>query len=87
MKKQQIARLIIGSLVGATLVTAHAAPPIKPVQCYGIAKAHKNDCGTPKHACAGIATTNNDPSEWIFASSDTACVNAGGSLEAGITKK
>lgn len=35
-------------------------------RCYGIALAGKNDCATPKHACAGQSTKDNDPSEWIM---------------------
>jgi uncharacterized membrane protein len=35
-------------------------------KCYGITKKMKNECGTPKHACAGLAKTNNDPNDWIY---------------------
>lgn len=35
-------------------------------KCYGIAKAKKNDCGTPTHPCAGQAAKDRDPEEWIY---------------------
>lgn len=87
MNKKQIASLIIGSVVGVTFTTAHAELSAKPMQCYGIAKAHKNDCGTPKHACAGMATSDNNPEEWVFEPSSAACVKAGGNLKAGVPGK
>jgi uncharacterized membrane protein len=35
-------------------------------KCQGIVKAGMNDCGTSKHACAGMAKTDGDPTEWIY---------------------
>jgi uncharacterized membrane protein len=35
-------------------------------KCAGIVKAGQNDCGTSVHACAGMATEDNDPEEWIY---------------------
>lgn len=54
---------------GMSLAVSSQAIAAKPkmIKCYGVAKAKKNDCGTAKHACAGQATTNYDPSEWVFA--------------------
>lgn len=34
-------------------------------KCYGIAKAHTNDCASAKHGCAGEAIADNDKKEWI----------------------
>lgn len=34
-------------------------------KCQGIVKAGMNDCGTSKHACAGLAEVDSDPEEWI----------------------
>lgn len=34
-------------------------------KCQGIVKAGMNDCGTSKHACAGLAKVDSDPEEWI----------------------
>ncbi len=35
-------------------------------KCMGIAKAGMNDCGTSKHACAGMAKTDADAEEWVY---------------------
>ena len=35
-------------------------------KCKGIVKAGMNDCGTAKHACAGMAKVDKDPEEWIY---------------------
>jgi uncharacterized membrane protein len=52
----------------------------KPVKCYGIAKKGKNGCGTAKHACAGHATTDADPNDWIYVMKGNCKRIAGGSL-------
>lgn len=51
-------------------------------KCYGIAKAGKNSCaaGNGKHSCAGQATTDNDPHEWVFTAPGE-CEKQGGSLK------
>jgi uncharacterized membrane protein len=47
-------------------------------KCYGIAKAGQNDCGTAKHACAGLgAKVDKDPNEWKYVSKGS-CENVGG---------
>lgn len=35
-------------------------------KCMGVVKAGKNDCGTSKHACAGMATVDGDAEEWVY---------------------
>jgi len=35
-------------------------------KCLGVAKAGMNDCGSSKHACAGMAKTDADPEEWVY---------------------
>ncbi|NEP29859.1 DUF2282 domain-containing protein, partial [Moorena sp. SIO3I6] len=35
-------------------------------KCAGIVKAGKNDCGTSKHDCGGMAKVDSDPEEWIY---------------------
>ena len=35
-------------------------------KCKGIVKAGMNDCGTSKHACAGMAKVDKDPEEWVY---------------------
>jgi uncharacterized membrane protein len=53
-------------------------------KCFGIAKAGKNDCASNKsaHACAGQATRNNDPKDFVAVPKGTCDKIAGGSLKA-----
>lgn len=44
---------------------AHAGKPGFE-KCLGVAKAGMNDCGSSKHACAGMAKTDADPEEWVY---------------------
>lgn len=49
-------------------------------KCAGIAKAGKNDCGTSKHACAGMADKDGDPEEWVYVPEGTCEKIVGGTL-------
>ena len=65
------------ALAFATLgATAHAGKPGFE-KCQGIAKAGMNDCGTSKHACAGMAKTDADPEEWVYVPEGTCAKIAG----------
>ena len=35
-------------------------------KCTGIVKTGKNDCGTSKHACAGMSKSDGDAEEWVY---------------------
>jgi uncharacterized membrane protein len=75
-----IAGILALGIAGTTL-----AGPVTPQpgqeKCYGIAKAGQNDCGTAKHACAGLgAKTDNDGSEWKYVAKGT-CEKVGGKNE------
>ncbi|NJN47971.1 MAG: DUF2282 domain-containing protein, partial [Candidatus Competibacteraceae bacterium] len=50
-------------------------------KCYGVVKAGKNDCGAPGHSCAGQATADSDPNEWVYLPTGTCDKIAGGSTE------
>ncbi|MCG8669134.1 MAG: DUF2282 domain-containing protein [Pseudomonadales bacterium] len=50
-------------------------------KCQGIAKAGLNDCGTSKHSCAGQATVDNDPEEWIYLPAGTCEKITGGTVK------
>lgn len=70
----------IAGVVGLGLLAVSGAVVAKKgdmEKCYGVAKAGKNDCGTSKHACAGQATTDNDPEEWVYVAKGT-CGKLGG---------
>jgi len=64
--------------------TGYAAPeaPEKWEKCAGVAKAGKNDCGSldGSHACAGKATKDNDPNEWIYVPKGTCEKITGGKV-------
>lgn len=60
---------------------ADAAADIKREKCVGIAKAGLNDCGTSTHSCAGQATVDNHPEEWIYLPAGTCEKIVGGSLK------
>ena len=56
---------------------------VEKEKCYGIAKAGKNDCGTDLHACAGFATVDSDPVEWIMVPKGLCTKIVNGSLTSG----
>ena len=71
----------VAALVGIGFASATLADPVKQPssteKCYGIAKAGQNDCGTAKHACAALAKTDGDASEWKYVAKGT-CEQLGG---------
>ena len=72
---------LLSTALSVATTTATAETKVAPMEkCYGIAKAGKNDCGTPTHACAGQAATNNDPNEWVYVPVGTCAKTPGGSL-------
>lgn len=83
--KNKIASITIAAAVSSCLalatMTVQAAPP-KMEQCYGVAKAGKNDCGASGHSCAGQSKVDKDPNEWKLVPKGT-CEKLGGSLSAG----
>lgn len=88
MKSANTLQAAVAGLVALGLSAAVlAAPPEQPKgteKCYGVAKAGKNDCGTAKHACAGEAKSDNDPTEWKYVPKGT-CESLGG--KTGAAKK
>ena len=50
-------------------------------KCQGIVKAGKNDCGANGHACAGYATADNDPNEWVYVPEGTCDKIVGGTVK------
>ena len=71
MNYQSTIQAAIAGALALGFASASAAAPVTPQpgqeKCYGIAKAGQNDCGTAKHACAGLgAKTDKDPMEWKY---------------------
>lgn len=80
---------LLGLLALAAILafgTAHAAPSAevsKWEKCAGVAKAGKNDCGVAgKHGCAGQATKDGDPKEWVYVPKGTCGKLVGGEVKA-----
>jgi uncharacterized membrane protein len=86
MTKTNATLAAIGSLLtlgAATLATpAFAADNPNMEKCYGVAKAGKNDCAGPAHACAGQSKTDAGGKEWIQVPKGTCERLSGGSLSA-----
>ncbi len=64
---------------GAALITNTATAKDGFEKCAGIAKAHKNDCATKSHTCAGQAAKDNAPDEWNYVKTGT-CAAKGGKV-------
>ena len=72
----------IGSLFVLGLVSGNAAAADKKdmEKCFGIAKTGMNDCSGKKssHSCAGQATKDNDPNDFVAVPKGTCDKIAGG---------
>ena len=71
--------------LGIVAASGSAMAADQPMEkCFGIAKAGKNDCSSNKsaHACAGQATKNNDPMDFVAVPKGTCEKIAGGTLKA-----
>lgn len=91
MNKAILSVAIAGILTSGIALTASADEGAMPEKgammsekekCYGIAKAHKNDCksASGSHSCAGQATKDNDAADWKFVPKGD-CEKSGGSLK------
>ena len=68
--------------IAASVTAQPVATPKDSEKCYGVATAGKNDCGTAKHACAGLgAKVDKDPNEWKYVAKGT-CEKVGGKTTA-----
>lgn len=80
----KVAAAVAAMLATATATAAGAHDPKAGKgyeKCAGIVKAGKNDCGTSKHGCGGLAKKDNDPEEWIFLPKGTCDKIAGGKVK------
>lgn len=75
------AAIIAVGVVSALVESPNAVAASKTSEkCYGIVTDGKNACGTPKHACSGLAKVPNDPAEWKYVPKGT-CEKMGGKLK------
>lgn len=84
MEKQKMLSIAIGSLLAIGLVGNASAvdKKVEMEKCFGVAKAGMNDCSSNKsaHSCAGQATKNNDPMDFVAVPKGTCDKIAGGML-------
>jgi len=75
---------LAGVLALGLSAAAHDAAAAKPgfEKCAGVVKKGMNDCGTSQHACAGQATADSDPEEWVYVPAGTCEKIAGATLKA-----
>ncbi len=86
MEKNQILTVAIGGLLAISLTgNANAADKTEMEKCYGVAKAGANDCASNKssHSCAGQASKNNDPTDFVVLPKGTCNKIANGNLSDG----
>ena len=86
MNNNQILSTAMGALLVLGLAGGNAYAADKKVEmekCFGVAKAGKNDCSSNKsaHACAGQATKDNDPMDFVAVPKGTCDKIAGGHLK------
>ncbi len=86
MQSSKILSIAIGSLlaIGLTGNASAADKKVEMEKCFGVAKAGMNDCSSNKsaHSCAGQATKNNDPQDFVAVPKGTCNKIAGGMLKA-----
>ncbi len=84
MNKLLLSAALAGVLAAG--INANAAEGTEKEKCYGIAKAGKNSCSAAdgSHSCAGQATADNSPHEWVNVTKGE-CEGMGGKLTAGAT--
>ena len=85
MNNSHILSAAIGSLLVLGLASGSATAAEKKMEmekCFGIAKAGMNDCSSDKssHSCAGQATKNNDPNDFVAVPKGTCGKIAGGTM-------
>lgn len=85
MEKRQMLSVAIGGLLALGMVgNSYAADKKMDMEkCYGVAKAGMNDCGSKKagHSCAGQATKDGDPYDFVALPKGTCAKIANGSVE------
>ena len=50
-------------------------------KCFGVAKAGKNDCAAPKHACSGQSKADSANTDWLKVPTGTCERLVGGMLK------
>ena len=74
--------LVAAAVTGAVALSSSTAYAADTEKCYGVAKAGKNDCAGPAHACAGQSKMDAGGKEWIYVPKGTCERLSGGSATA-----
>jgi uncharacterized membrane protein len=75
--------LVVASALAAalSLSAAGVAQAQDTEQCFGVAKAGKNDCKAGAHDCKGLSKVDSDPQSFVFLPVGTCEKIAGGSTK------
>ncbi|MCG8614240.1 MAG: DUF2282 domain-containing protein [Pseudomonadales bacterium] len=81
--KTMASTAIAGVLALGMMASAGSALAAKPgfEKCQGVVKAGMNDCGTSSHSCAGQASKDGDPEEWVYVPTGTCSKIVGGKVK------
>jgi len=78
-RKTLISAVTLSALVaGAAALSPAYAADAAMEKCTGINKAHANDCKGNGHSCAGQATKDRDPTEFVLVPAGTCSKIEGG---------
>ena len=88
VRKGNISRTSMAIALAATmgvagLAMAPQADAASWVKCYGVARAHMNDCATTTHSCAGQSIHNGGKYSFLYLPSGLCQKIVGGSLVPG----
>ena len=77
--KSRLMHAALAGVLALGLSAVQDAAAAKPgfEKCAGVVKSGMNDCGTSKHACAGQATVDSDPEEWVYLQARWSDIHAG----------
>jgi len=67
--------------VALSMSAASVAQAQETEQCFGVAKAGKNDCKAGSHDCKGHSTVDADPQSFVLVPVGTCEKIAGGSMK------
>ena len=77
-----VASVITMGVIGLSQA-AYADNMAKPEKCYGINAAHKNDCASPGHSCAGQDAKARDGDAFVLVPAGLCAKIEGGSTKPG----
>ena len=74
--------IVVSALAAALSMTAAGVAQAQETeQCFGVAKAGKNDCKAGAHDCKGMSTVDSDPQSFVLVPVGTCDKIAGGSMK------